>query len=145
MIGITQAGNSGDANLVWAVELRAGGGGPPGGAGLLGYKIYRDGAILDTVMSPDTLFYYDFTVNPGPHEYEVAAWYELTPYGYPGQYDDSMLEGPVEIDIMCGIPLPFYEPWTQGSFTFNDWTLSSPTNTNWSISTIIRYHFRRLY
>jgi hypothetical protein len=134
LIGITQANVSGTANQVWAVELRAGGGPPPGGAGLLGYKIYRDGALQDTVMDPDTLFWYDFNVDPGVHEYAVSALYELTPYGYPGQYDDSMLEGPVEIDIMCGIELPFYEPWTNGSFTFQNWTLDPLTTTNWSVS-----------
>jgi hypothetical protein len=115
-----------------------------GGAlkGLLGYIIYRDGARIDTVMSPDTLFYYDFTVNPGTHSYAVSAWYDLTEYLTPPPppltvFDESMLEGPVDIDIECGRELPFFEPWTNGSFTFNDWTLSSPTNTNWSVSASI--------
>jgi len=49
-------------------------------------------------------------------------------------FDESMIEGPVNIDIECGRELPFFEPWDQGSFSFNDWTLSLPTNTNWSIS-----------
>ena len=116
------------------------GGGPL--KGLLGYIIYRDGARIDTVMSPDTLFYYDFTVNPGTHSYAVSAWYDLTDYLTPPPppmtvFDESMLEGPVDIDIECGRELPFFEPWTQGSFTFNDWTLSSPSNTNWSVSAAI--------
>ncbi len=142
LIGITQSNTSGIANLVWAVELRAGGGPPPGGAGLLGYNIYRDGPLVHFVGDPDTLFWYDFTVEPGVHSYQVSAWYELTPYGFPGQFDESLLEGPVEIDIECGVPLPFFEPWTNGSFSFQNWTfmvnnLVSPTSTNWLVSSSV--------
>jgi hypothetical protein len=102
-------------------------------SGLLGYKIYRDGAQVHYVGDPDTLFWYDFTVEPGSHEYAVSAWYDLTDYGFPGQFDESMLEGPKTIDIECGRELPFCEDWSSGSFTFNQWVLSNPTNTNWSV------------
>jgi hypothetical protein len=133
LIGATQ----GSPNQVWAVELRAGGGPPPGGVGLLGYKIYRDGPQVHYVGDPDTLFWYDFTVEPGTHSYAVSAWYELTAYGFPGMTDESMLEGPVVVDIMCGRELPFYEPWDQGSFAYNDWTLDSLALVNWSVSSSV--------
>ena len=37
--------------------------------GLIGYKIYRDGPQVHYVGDPDTLFWYDFTVEPGVHTY----------------------------------------------------------------------------
>jgi hypothetical protein len=100
---------------------------------LLGYKIYRDGPQVHYVGDPDTLFWYDFTVEPGTHVYQVSAYYDLTDYGFPGQFDESLLQGPANVDIECGIELPFLEPWTQGSFGFQNWVLS-PANTNWTVN-----------
>jgi hypothetical protein len=115
-------------NEISAAALPIGGG--PAVEGLVGYKIYRDGAYRAIVHDPDTLFWYDFTVDPGAHAYEVSAYYDLTDYGYPGQFDESMLEGPKNVNIECGRPLPFYEPWDQGSFDYNTWS----HNGNWSLN-----------
>ncbi len=100
-------------------------------AGLLGYKIYRDGLYLDYVSGKDTTWYYDYNVDPGIHEYEVSAWYDLTPYLYPGQFGESMLEGPIEINIECGRFIPFFEPWDAGSYAYNDWSHTG----NWLMNT----------
>jgi len=103
-------------------------------AGLLGYKIYRDGYYLDYVSGKDTTWYYDYNVNPGMHEYEVSAWYDLHAYGLPvGNYGESLLEGPTDVNIICGRLLPFFEPWTQGSFGFQDWYVK--TGSNWKMNT----------
>jgi len=103
---------------------------PPG---LLGYYIYRDGNLLDSLLNPDTLFYYDFDLDPDTYFYGVSAKYDLTSYGFPGQTDESIPDGPVSVTIIYGRLLPFFEPWTQGSFTFNDWTFS-PEQGNWMIN-----------
>ena len=121
-------------NFVVALELcdyTGGGGDPPG---LIGYKVYRDGNYLAYVSGKDTTWYYDFTVEPGTHEYAVSAWYDLTDYGFPGQFDESLLEGPESITIICGRDLPFCETWDQASFAYNEWTFA-PDQGNWEITT----------
>ncbi|MFH1297345.1 MAG: T9SS type A sorting domain-containing protein [Bacteroidota bacterium] len=106
-------------------------GAPPG---ILGYRIYRDDTYLDYVHGQDTTWFYDFTVIPGYHTYSVSAYYDLTPYGYPGYIDESLPEGPEDITITCCCPFPFGEYWDQGSFCYNDWKFY-PSQGNWSIST----------
>lgn len=111
-----------------------GGGGDP--AGLLGYKVYRDGAFIALVTNKDTTWYYDTTVEPGSHSYEVSAWYDLTDYGYPGNFDESYHEGPVQMNVVCGRDLPFCEYWDENSFGYNDWTFAMGQG-NWDISTAV--------
>ena len=100
--------------------------------GLLGYRIYRNNTLLDTVGNPDTLFYYDLDLEQGTYQYEVSAWYDLSFYGYPGQFDESMRAGPVSVTLNFGRPLPFFEPWDQASFTYNEWEFT-PGQGNWQI------------
>jgi len=117
-----------DMEMSAASVPNIGGGGEP--AGILGYNVYRDGVYRDYVDGKDNTEYYDYTVNPGLHVYDVTALYDLAPYGFPGTAE-SMLEGPDTVDIICGRGLPFYEPWDQGSFSYNDWDAEG----NWNIST----------
>jgi len=121
-------------NFIVALELAdySGPGGDP--PGLIGYKVYRDGDYLAYVSGKDTTWYYDLTVDPGTHEYAVSAWYDLTDYGFPGQFDESLLEGPEEVTIICGRQLPFCETWDQASFAYNEWTFA-PSQGNWEITT----------
>jgi len=123
-------------NLVWGVEVAeyAGPGGDP--LGLLGYNVYRNGNYIETVTNKDTTWYYDFNVNPGTHNYAVTAWYDLTPYGFPGMFDESMIEGPVEVTIECGRDLPFCEDWEFSSFAYNDWTFD-PDQGNWTTNVTV--------
>lgn len=101
--------------------------------GLIGYRIYRDGTYLTCISDQDTTWFYDFSVIPGFHDYSVSALYELTPYGYPGYFDESAPKGPAWITIICCCPLPFLEDWDGGSFSYNDWMIF-PSPGNWSIS-----------
>ncbi|NQV01085.1 MAG: carboxypeptidase regulatory-like domain-containing protein [Bacteroidia bacterium] len=100
---------------------------PPG---LLGYKIYRNSAFLKMIYDPDSLNYYDFDLEPGTYHYEVSARYDLTEYGFPGQFDESMRAGPVTVILNYGRELPFFEPWDQASFSYNDWRFE-PGQGNW--------------
>jgi hypothetical protein len=103
--------------------------------GLTGYHIYRDGLLLDSLTDPDVLEYYDYNLEPGVYQYSIAAKYDLTDYGFPGQFSESLKAGPVHIPITWGRTLPFSEPWNTGSFTFNEWTFS-PNPGNWAIDLV---------
>lgn len=116
------------------------GGGTPDG--LIGYNVYRGENpasatnFIHFVNGPDSLYYYDLHLMPGHYCYNVSAKYDLTLYGFPGQFDESLYapNGPACIDVLYGHPLPFEEPWNSGNFGFNGW-LESPSTGNWSVTT----------
>jgi hypothetical protein len=122
-------------NLIVALELHAatsgGGGGTP--PGLIGYNIYRGGNFIHYNPHPDSITYYDYGLNPGTYKYEVKAKYDLTPYGFAGQFGESLgnTAGEKTITTVCGAPLPFYEPWDNGNFVFNQWQ----PNGHWMVNT----------
>jgi len=103
---------------------------PPG---LLGYNIYRNNSLIVYLPFPDSLSYNDQELEPGTYSYLVSAKYDLTPYGFPGQEDNSSAAGPALVNVSYGLPLPFSEPWDQGSFTYNEWRFT-PEQGNWIIS-----------
>ena len=102
---------------------------PPG---IIGYNIYRNSALLFTINDPDKLSYYDFNLEPGTYNYEVSARYDLTAYGFPGLFDESMRAGPVTLALNYGRELPFFETWDHASFAYNDWRFE-PGQGNWII------------
>ena len=104
---------------------------PPG---LVGYRIYRNSALIAVLNNPETLSYFDLALEPGNYDYEVTAWYDLTEYGFPGNFDESMAAGPTSVLINFGRPMPFWEPWEQASFSFNEWQFE-PAQGNWIIRT----------
>jgi len=103
---------------------------PPG---IMGYNIYRNGNLFTSLTGSDVLSYYDIGLEPGNYSYAIDAVYDLTPYGFPGQEAASMMAGPVSVLVHYGRLLPFTEPWTQGSFSYNDWRFI-PAPGNWSVS-----------
>jgi hypothetical protein len=102
---------------------------PPG---LVGYKITRDDSVIATITSPDSLSFYDYGLEPGYYQYGVAARYDLTDYGFPGQVGESQAAGPLHITIAWGRQLPFFESWNSGTFSFNEWRFT-PSQGNWII------------
>ncbi len=104
--------------------------------GLLGYNVYKDDSLLTFISGPDVLAYYDTGLDPGSYNYKVSAVYDLALYGHPAQQGHSVAVGPVNVQIHYGIPLPFSEPWNQGSFTYQKWTFPSGPG-NWAISQAI--------
>jgi len=102
-------------------------------AGIMGYNVFRDDSLLVYVSGANVLSYNDPGLDPGSYNYSVSAVYDLASYGHPGKQGNSMKIGPVNVQIHYGQPIPFYEPWDQGSFSFNNWSFPSGTG-NWSMS-----------
>jgi hypothetical protein len=101
---------------------------PPG---LTGYIVFRDGLFLDSLKNADSLRYVDPGLYPGTYSYKVASTYDLTSYGHPGSFAQSYPAGPVSVNILYGLHLPFSEPWTQDNFTAHNW-IFEPDAGNWS-------------
>ncbi len=120
------------AFLSWNKPLDFSGSGPP--PGLLGYNLFRDNVLLDSILNPDSLSYYDLGLDPGIYSYGVSSIYDLSTYGFPGQLGVSVMEGPIFVELDYGRMLPFYEPWNQGTFAFNEWSFD-PVQGNWSVNT----------
>jgi hypothetical protein len=118
-----------NAVVTWSKPQPVSGGGQV--PGLLGYNLFRNGTFLHYNAHPDSLSYTDANLEPGLWSYTVKAKYDLAPYGFPGQFDESVPAGPDATQPLCGIPLPFTEPWTEGSFSYNGWYFS-PAQGNWT-------------
>ncbi|MCX6305232.1 MAG: carboxypeptidase regulatory-like domain-containing protein [Bacteroidetes bacterium] len=121
---------------IWATEIGDWSGGTGGGStpvGLVGYNIYRDGAFIHRNPHQDSITYYDYGRDPGTYKYEVKARYDLTSYGFPGQFGESLgnTAGEKTVTLNCGAPLPFYEPWDLGTYLFQNW---SPVG-HWTMNT----------
>ncbi|MEI6436549.1 MAG: T9SS type A sorting domain-containing protein, partial [Bacteroidota bacterium] len=113
------------------VTTSGGGGGTP--LGLIGYNIYRGATFIHYNPHQDSLTYCDYGLNPGTYKYDVKAKYDLTPYGFAGQFGESLgnTAGEKTVNLICGAPLPFYEPWDAGTFGFNNWAPSG----HWTMNT----------
>jgi hypothetical protein len=98
--------------------------------GLTGYKIYRNHIFLAEVTL-ETPEYYDMELIPGTTIYEIRAVYELTAYGYPGEYQESAPGEGAELIWHCCLNLPFTENFNTGLFQTNNWTVEGD---NWRIS-----------
>jgi hypothetical protein len=124
--GPNVSGNAGDP-----VTLQA-----PAAVTLLGYRVFRDNVKIADINDPNTLEYYDTFLNPGNYCYKVDGWYNVAPFNPPTLRDNSQPAGPECVNIAYGYPLPFYEPWTQASFGYQNWTLPAG-QANWSINTAL--------
>jgi hypothetical protein len=100
---------------------------------LLGYRIWRNNVMIDTINNPNHLEFYDYNLNPGTYSYKVDAMYSGT---LPISPWHSQGAGPVSVTVTCGYPLPFNELWTSGNFIYQGWTFM-PSQGNWSISTAV--------
>jgi len=116
--------------LSWKVPHEPGGGIPPG---LIGYYVYSHGYRLGYVSGQDTNWYYDM-LEFRQNIYTVTAYYDLAYYGAPGHFMESAASNAFPLNIVCGCCLPFYEPWNNGYFAYQDWRLY-PQISNWGIST----------
>ena len=108
------------------------GGGAPAG-GLMGYNIYRDGALHAFVEVPE-LEFWDLNLLPATYKYTATALYDLTYFGLTGT-DESLHTPEVEVNVNnFGYPLPFVEEWASANFNFNNWILSDDDG-HWRVTT----------
>lgn len=86
---------------------------------LLGYKVYRNSALIATVSSPTTLSYDDLALAPGPYSYTVTAYYDG---------GESTPAGPVNVTALA-VPAPVtnFAANVTGSTVALTWT--APTAT----------------
>jgi hypothetical protein len=99
------------------------------GTGLIGYNVYQDNVFHHFVPGEDSLRCYCFNVNPGLHCFDVTAKYDLSAFGFPGTFGESLNEnpGPACADWVGCCILPFLEPWNGGSLGYQNWINGS----NW--------------
>ncbi|MEI6435459.1 MAG: T9SS type A sorting domain-containing protein, partial [Bacteroidota bacterium] len=102
-------------NWIFAVELRDS---IPGeNPGLIGYNIYRDNTLIHYNPHPDSTFYFDTNLNPGIYRYDVSAKYDLSSFGFPGQFGESEKEGPDTLIIGLKMQqIALTEGWNMISF-----------------------------
>lgn len=67
--------------------------------GLIGYNIYRNGSFQSFINGPDATTYDDTYLPEGSYSYLVKAKYDLTLYGFPGQFGESAAIGPFQATI----------------------------------------------
>ena len=106
---------------------------------LKGYNVYRENAVIKTIMSADTLWYYDYNLNPGLYHYDVKALYDLTAWGIatpPAPFGESLMNtaGIQGVTLTCGAPLPFYEPW-EYDYLYHNWVFPAGASSHWSVNT----------
>ncbi len=103
---------------------------------VIGFNVYRDGAFQEYVeyFGEDQISWWQYDLQPDCYDYEVTAVYDLSPYGQFGEEGESMIEGPVNVCVSYGFPLPFMEDWEAGTFENKDWEVQCD---NWDISTVI--------
>ena len=98
--------------------------------GLLGYNVYRNNIPIAFIEQPATE-YFDLNLILGIYNYHVAAVYDLSFYGYPGETGESLMAGPVEIDNTWCYQLPINEGFNTGLFETNQWSVEG---NNWRIA-----------
>jgi hypothetical protein len=117
--------------LHWEKPVEPGGTTP---AGLAGYYVFLDGTLMEYMPGPNNLAFYDYFSDPWtPLSYTVTANYDLTPYGFPGQFGQSVSAGPALITLNCDFLWPFIEYWNWGGFAPH-WTFQ-PLQLNWQYNT----------
>jgi hypothetical protein len=114
--------------LIWDKPKKPGGITPPG---LIGYEIFRNGSIIDTLTDPDNTEYYDMPLDPGIYQHGITALYDLGPYGFPGTFGSSApCTREDSTEVICGFPVPFFEDWGSASYSYHDWSFA-PVQGNW--------------
>ncbi len=139
--GTVTIGGNAQNDRIWGLELapyNGGGGGNTGVVpfGLESFNVYREpDSIVNIPYNgegvDDWIHYLDMNLSPGTYYYDVNAIYDLTSYGFPGQYGESALEGTDTVKMVWGMDIPFLEDWAQGTFEFNGWMTDSE---NWQIN-----------
>ena len=107
--------------------------------GLVSFNIYQDSIKIDSIpyewQGPnDWIYCLVDSLSPDTYKFYVTAVYELSIYGFPGEYDESPRVADT-VDVIWGMPFPFFEYWNSGTFDSNNWIVNDEVG-NWIISTI---------
>lgn len=138
---VTIGGNA-QGDIVWGIELApySGGGTNPGQIpdGLVSFNVYQDGVNIANVpyegqAVDEFVTYVVNPLDPACYLFDVSAVYDLTIFGFPGDFGESAWEGTNEVCVVWGFELPFYEGWDQGTFAFQGWSLNENAD-NWVIN-----------
>jgi hypothetical protein len=97
------------------------------GPWVVGYNVYRNDSVIASYQNVNT--YTDLNLAPGSYCYNITAIYDLTPYGFPGSFAESIKAGPACINMVYGLDLPVFEDFSSGEF---DTTLWNPGD-NWLV------------
>jgi len=97
--------------------------------GLLNYKIYESGELVDTVDAEDTIYYYEPWV-PTWYQLGISAQYDLAFYGYPGETAESEIIWADSLYFYAACIIPLNETWDFG-FEGNNWLVEC--DDNWMI------------
>ncbi len=117
-------------------------GGPVSGNvpdGLVSFILYQDGEAIAEIPyeGQDVDAWVNYVINPidpGTYAFDVSAKYDLTQFGFPGDFGESPWEGTDIVHVAWGFPIPFFEGWDQGTFVFNDWNTDG---ANWKINPVV--------
>ncbi len=117
-------------------------GGPVSGNvpdGLVSFILYQDGTQIAEIPyeGQDVDEWVNYVINPidpGTYDFCVTAKYDLTRFGFPGDFGESTFECGDAVHVAWGFPIPFFEGWDQGTFVFNDWNTDG---ANWKINPVV--------
>ena len=73
-------------------------------AGIIGYNIYRNGSVIYTNPDKDSLMFFNRNLPNDTYNYLVTTKYDLTMYGFPGQFGASLPAGPLQVVINAQLP-----------------------------------------
>ena len=138
---VTIGGNAQNETL-WGIELADYSGGGGGGGmipdGLVSFNVYQDGVNIANVpyegqAVDEHVYHVVNNLDPGTYLFDVSAVYDLTIFGFPGDFGESAWEGTDTVEVVWGYDLPFFEGWDQGTFTFQQWRFNDNAD-NWMIN-----------
>ena len=138
---VTIGGNAQNETL-WGIELADYSGGGGGGGmipdGLVSFNVYQDGVNIANVpyegqAVDEHVYHVVNNLDPATYLFDVSAVYDLTIFGFPGDFGESAWEGTDTVEVVWGYDLPFFEGWDQGTFTFQQWRFNDNSD-NWMIN-----------
>ena len=136
--GIVTIGGNAQDDRVWGVALTdyntAVGLIPDG---LTSFNVYQDGVIVSNIpyqneLPDEWITYITDPLSPDSYFFCVSAIYDLTSFGFPGDFGESQYNCADTVNMVWGSIIPYFEGWNSG--TFEGWTLNE-NPANWLINT----------
>lgn len=105
--------------------------------GLTSFNIYQDGVNIANIpyqneLPDEWITHIVEPLDAGSYLFCVDAVYELTNYGFPGDYSESQKICGDSVTVVWGSIIPYFANWNDG--TFGGWTLNENPE-NWIINT----------